>query len=184
MKTVLLFSFLLSLAASCGEKPDSLSSNDAGVSSEQPVQDGKEYFINNSGDTIYYVNKTTAEWRDALNSNEFHILREAGTEPAFSGDLLEEKRKGSFSCAACGLVLFESETKFKSGTGWPSFYTPADPTHVGEIEDTSYGMVRTEVVCNRCGGHLGHVFKDGPKPTGLRYCINAASLDFETESDQ
>ncbi|HKK39641.1 MAG TPA: peptide-methionine (R)-S-oxide reductase MsrB [Cryomorphaceae bacterium] len=129
----------------------------------------------------YEVTKTEEEWKEQLTAQEYEVLREKGTERAFSGDLLDTKEEGVYICAACDLPLFESETKFKSGTGWPSFYTHVGDSNVVEIADRSYGMLRTEVVCGRCGGHLGHVFEDGPDPTGLRYCINSVSLDFKEE---
>ena len=122
---------------------------------------------------------TDDEWKARLASEEFRILRKQGTERAFSGDLWNHKEAGTYLCAACGLELFASDTKFKSGTGWPSYYQPLDAKAVAETVDTAYGMTRTEVHCGRCGGHLGHVFNDGPQPTGLRYCINSASLDFK-----
>lgn len=137
------------------------------------------YFINTEGDTIHRVTKTDEEWTRELSREAYHVMREEGTEPAFGGELWDNKRKGVYVCGACGLPLFSSKTKFESGTGWPSFYEPIDETHVGSESDRSLGMHRTEVHCNRCGGHLGHVFEDGPKPTGLRYCINSVSLDFE-----
>ena len=124
------------------------------------------------------IERAEDEWKQLLTGQEFRVLRQKGTERAFTGDLLENKKEGDYVCGGCGLVLFESATKFKSGTGWPSFYQPANKKNVGEVDDSTLGMKRTEVVCNRCGGHLGHVFEDGPKPTGLRYCINSVSLDF------
>ena len=127
------------------------------------------------------VIKSDEEWRQILDENEYYILREHGTERAFSGDLWDSKEHGVYTCAACGLPLFSSDTKFKSGTGWPSYYQPIDTNAVGTTEDRTFGMVRTEVHCARCGGHLGHIFDDGPPPTGLRYCINSASLDFEPD---
>lgn len=126
----------------------------------------------------YPISKTDREWREQLTAEEYYILRRHGTERPFSGDLLNNKKTGTYICAACQNPLFSSDTKFKSGTGWPSFYQPIEGGKVGETIDDSYGMIRTEVHCNRCGGHLGHVFDDGPAPTGLRYCINAVSLDF------
>ncbi len=124
------------------------------------------------------VSLTEAEWKSRLSEFEYYVLREKGTERAFTGDLLQIKEEGTYTCAGCQLPLFESKTKFNSGTGWPSFFAPINDVNVAEDKDTEYGMVRTEVLCNRCGGHLGHVFQDGPKPTGLRYCINSVSLDF------
>ena len=127
----------------------------------------------------YPVTKTDAEWKKQLTPERFRILREKGTERAFTGKYYKEKRAGVYTCAGCGQPLFSSDHKFKSGTGWPSYYQAIDDKAVITESDTTYGMVRTEILCSRCGGHLGHVFEDGPKPTGLRYCVNSASLDFE-----
>jgi len=125
------------------------------------------------------VQKTEAEWRSELTPEEYHVLREKGTERAFTGSLWDNHGKGVYRCAACGNDLFTSDAKFDSGTGWPSFYEPIAGENVETERDVSLMMVRTEVHCSRCGGHLGHVFPDGPRPTGLRYCINSVSLDFD-----
>ncbi len=124
------------------------------------------------------IEKTEKEWKEELTRAEFQILRRKKTEPPFSGDLLDEKREGVFVCAGCGNELFKSDAKFDSESGWPSFTTPLDDDHVKTKKDLSHGMDRTEVLCSRCGGHLGHVFDDGPPPGGKRYCINSISLDF------
>ena len=124
------------------------------------------------------ITKTADEWRRELTPEQFEVLRQKGTEAPFTGKYVYNKDSGMYRCAACGADLFRSDTKFESGTGWPSFTEPAVAEHVETHADSSHGMVRTEVVCRRCGGHLGHVFGDGPNPTGLRYCINSCSLDF------
>lgn len=125
------------------------------------------------------VMKSEMEWKEILSPEEYHVLREKGTEPPFTGKYNSFKRKGVYVCAACGSPVFSSESKYDSGTGWPSFYQPMERGAVEERLDKSHGMIRTEVVCSRCEGHLGHLFHDGPEPTGMRYCINSLSLDFK-----
>ena len=129
--------------------------------------------------TIQKVEKTDAEWKQALTPEQYRVLRKQGTERAFTGKYHDHHEKGSYVCAACGLPVFSSVTKFESGTGWPSFWQPIAPQNVETERDWGLGLPRTEVHCARCGGHLGHVFEDGPPPTGLRYCINSVSLSFE-----
>jgi len=125
------------------------------------------------------ITKTESEWRKLLTPEQYQVLREGGTECAFRGKHWDNHDKGVYHCAGCDIALFESDAKFESGTGWPSFWKPVEDKRIEEIVDRSHGMVRTEIRCARCGGHLGHVFPDGPKPTGKRYCVNSASLKFE-----
>lgn len=125
------------------------------------------------------VRKTDEEWRRQLTPEQYYVARQKGTEPAFTGQYWDHHEPGLYRCACCGAELFQSDTKFESGTGWPSFYAPVDPGKVRTEEDASHGMRRVEALCAQCDAHLGHVFPDGPKPSGLRYCMNSASLSFE-----
>jgi len=125
------------------------------------------------------IEKTEDEWKGVLTPEQFHVLRNKGTERPFTGEYWNSKEQGLYRCAGCGEELFDSSTKYDSHCGWPSFFDSIDPKKVREIEDFSHGMHRVEVVCSKCGGHLGHIFPDGPKPTGVRYCINSVSLKFE-----
>ncbi len=127
------------------------------------------------------IEKTEEDWRAQLTPEQYAVLRQKGTERAFTGTLLDVKDDGTFVCAGCGAELFRTDAKFESGSGWPSFTEPAIAANVETAEDRSHGMVRTEVLCRRCGGHLGHVFDDGPVPTGLRYCINSAAMEFDPD---
>jgi len=127
------------------------------------------------------IEKPDREWKKILSPAQYKILRQNGTEPPFSGKYNRIKKRGIFVCAGCGLPLFASEAKYDSGSGWPSFWSPIHPKNVGTKQDGSHGMIRTEIYCPRCGGHLGHVFKDGPRPTGLRYCVNSLSLKFRVK---
>jgi len=135
-----------------------------------------------NADETFAVAHTDAEWQSLLSSDQYAVLRKEATERPFTSPLLNEHRKGNFACAGCDLETFASTTKFDSGTGWPSFWAPIDNKVVGTTRDSSFGMVREAVHCGRCGGHLGHVFDDGPKPTGLRYCLNGIALKFHPAS--
>lgn len=130
------------------------------------------------------IKKTDEEWKRELSPEQFQVARKAGTEPAFTGKYWNTKDKGTYTCACCGQPLFTSDTKFDSGTGWPSFWKPVSEGAVEEETDSSYGMVRTEARCSRCDAHLGHVFNDGPRPSGLRYCMNSASLNLKPGESQ
>jgi peptide-methionine (R)-S-oxide reductase len=135
--------------------------------------------MNDRSDELTQIPQTEKEWREKLSPEQYQVLRQAGTERAFTGKYWDSKTDGTYLCAGCGQELFSSDTKFDSASGWPSFYEALDPEKIEESRDLSHGMIRTEVKCANCGGHLGHLFEDGPNPTGLRYCINSASLQLE-----
>ena len=177
MTQIILGIALLFLPLSCSHQSAPTESNTVQVHGDIKNA-SKEIMLS---DSIKKIVKTEEEWKAELTDMEYYVLREKGTERAFTGDLLKNKKKGTYVCAACKLPLFTSDTKFKSGTGWPSYWQPIQAVNIIEEQDNKYGWNRVEVLCARCDGHLGHVFDDGPKPTGLRYCINAVSLDFVEE---
>lgn len=181
MKNIILISllsfFVMALLYSCSPNPNVANANYDVKKAEARISAATQ----SVGDTLQKIVKSEEEWKSQLTKNEFYVLREEGTERPFTGDLWDNKKEGVYTCAGCELPLFDSSTKYKSGTGWPSYYQPIKEEHIGRDTDQKLGYTRNEVHCARCGGHLGHVFKDGPAPTGLRYCINSVSLNFQEE---
>ena len=167
-----------------GERSTSRPSSNQGPTSRNPT-DGSKKVISESGyDITPLSDEVKQELTKDLTPLEYQVTCQQGTERPHTGDLLDNKKLGTYICRVCGLPLFEARTKFKSGTGWPSFYSPFDKDHVKDLRDSSHGMIRVENRCARCDAHLGHVFTDGPQPTGLRYCINSVSLDFVAEGEE
>lgn len=179
MKTFnyLVLILLINLLA-CSQQQDSRKALTTATTGNEPLPEAVKQELNSNvlQDTVV---KTEAEWRALLSPAEYKVLRNEGTEPPFRNEYNDNKKRGVYSCAACANPMFTSETKFESETGWPSFYAPISKKRVKEVEDLALGMVRTEVECARCGSHIGHVFPDGPEPTGLRYCLNSIALNFE-----
>lgn len=166
---VIAFSFIACMQANKSEK----------VITEAKVTMQQQPVLSLTDTSLKKVIKTDAEWKKLLTANQYYVLREQGTERPFQNEFNDNHKKGHYFCAACKLPLFSSETKFESGTGWPSFYAPINKNRVKEVVDKSLGMVRGEIICARCDGHLGHLFDDGPRPTGLRYCMNSAAMLFQ-----
>lgn len=182
MKNIFFILSLLVLISSCKSTNNNktINTNVSSSSSQADIksEDGVDYIVNRFGEKKNLVVKSDEEWKSILTDDQYYVLRKKGTERAFTSPLNDNKKEGLYQCVGCNTTLFSSGAKFDSGTGWPSFFRPDDKNYIKEDTDYLLGYARTEVLCARCGGHLGHVFDDGPKPTGLRYCINGVALEF------